>query len=239
MYAVTLGAALSPVGEAIIKVTEGARPIKTAADGDYLLPLFNEVYENALEVTPRLSKKISLHIINSYDVNAFAVGRNTIAVTRGAIEGFTANELKGVLAHEFGHLAYGDTKALLLTRVGNGFFSLVLKLVSLCISLLNWFVNRYEDLAYVAIVFKILLWILNFILWLFMGTGNLIISLNSRYSEYLADGYASRTGYKEQLIGALYILGRIAGEEKAGFMNRAKASHPFTEDRIARLESME
>ena len=44
-------------------------------------------------------------------VNAFAIGRNTIAVTMGAIETFSSDELKGIIAHEFGHLSNGDTNS--------------------------------------------------------------------------------------------------------------------------------
>lgn len=47
-------------------------------------------------------------------INAFAAGWTNddavIAVTRGALERLTREELQGVVAHEFGHLANGDTR---------------------------------------------------------------------------------------------------------------------------------
>ena len=47
-------------------------------------------------------------------INAFAAGWGpddaVIAVTRGALERLTREELQGVVAHEFSHLAHGDTR---------------------------------------------------------------------------------------------------------------------------------
>lgn len=122
IYAVSVAMALSPIGEFILRRSVGARPLATQKDKDYLLPLFQSVYDEVLELNPKTSKKIKLYIAEDYTVNAFAVGRNTIVLNRGAIEGFSEEQLKGVIAHEFGHLSHGDTKALLLTTVGNGFF---------------------------------------------------------------------------------------------------------------------
>jgi Zn-dependent protease with chaperone function len=47
-------------------------------------------------------------------INAFAAGweqqDSVVAVTRGALERLTRDELQGVLAHEFGHVLNGDTR---------------------------------------------------------------------------------------------------------------------------------
>ena len=47
-------------------------------------------------------------------INAFAAGweqqDSVVAVTRGALERLTRDELQGVLAHEFGHILNGDTR---------------------------------------------------------------------------------------------------------------------------------
>ena len=47
-------------------------------------------------------------------INAFAAGweqqDSVVAVTRGAIERLTRDELQGVVAHEFGHILNGDTR---------------------------------------------------------------------------------------------------------------------------------
>jgi len=68
-------------------------------------------------------------------INAFAAGHTThdaaVAVTRGALESFTRDELQGVVAHEFSHILNGDMRLnvrlmgllfgiLLLSVIGRG-----------------------------------------------------------------------------------------------------------------------
>ena len=47
-------------------------------------------------------------------INAFAAGweqqDSVVAVTRGALERLTRDELQGVVAHEFSHILHGDTR---------------------------------------------------------------------------------------------------------------------------------
>ena len=64
-------------------------------------------------------------------INAFAAGLSTsdaaIAVSRGALDNLTRNELQGVIAHEFSHIANGDMR-LNLRLVGVLFGILVIAL---------------------------------------------------------------------------------------------------------------
>jgi Zn-dependent protease with chaperone function len=68
-------------------------------------------------------------------INAFAAGHTlndaAVAVTRGALDAFSRDELQGVMAHEFSHILNGDMRLnvrlmgllfgiLLLTVVGRG-----------------------------------------------------------------------------------------------------------------------
>ena len=142
------------------------------------------------------------------------------------------------MAHELGHIAYGDTKALLLTNIGNGFFSLLISIANIFVKIFNHFISRKKDNDYIILAMKIIVGLINFVIWLFLSIGNLFLCMNSRSSEYLADGHAHRTGYGQHLIGALYIIDRISTEER-GFRNRLKATHPPTSKRIARLEELE
>ena len=65
------------------------------------------------EVSTRASIKMpKLYVIESNNPNAFATGRNeksaVIAVTSGLLELLTEQELKGVIAHEIGHIKNKD-----------------------------------------------------------------------------------------------------------------------------------
>lgn len=243
IYGSCVALALSPLGEIVVRLMEGVKPIQTQEDKDYLLPIFEEVYEEAKAFSPHINKEIKLYVTDSMTVNAFAVGRKTVAVTRGAIHTFSPDELKGILAHELGHMANGDTKALLIKLVGNGFFSLI-------ILILRFIVNILENLSLILSSKNIVLAVISFITILsrrvmnlaiivFIFVGDAIIALNSRYSEFLADEYAHLIGYGEDLKNALYILSKLSMPRKVTLMERIKATHPYTSARIERLEHLE
>lgn len=130
-YAVAMLVALSPIGEWFIRLTNHTRQLETNREIDYLVPIFEEVYDEAKEQYPYLPK-ITVYTIDSLVVNACAMGRHTVAVTRGAMETFSEDELKAVIAHEIGHILYGHTTALLLNIIGNGVFSVFVIVAKVC-----------------------------------------------------------------------------------------------------------
>lgn len=243
IYGVSIAFALSPLGEAIARIQEGAKPLQTQQDKDYLLPIFEEVYEDVLNITPSISKNIKIYITESMSVNAFALGSNTIAVTRGALYTFSVDELKGILSHEFGHMVNGDTKALLIKLVGNGFFSLIVFVFRLITSILQTISNALSSKNLVIVVISFILFltrlIIDVFLFLFVLIGDVIIAFNSRYSELLADEYAHIIGFGEELKSALYVISKLEMPSKLTLTERLKASHPYTTARIEKLESLE
>ena len=98
---VIIGIAISPIGEFILRFIYGAKSIKTNKDKERLLPLFNEVYDTIKEKSHYSNNNIKLYIDNSMNINAYAMGRRTIVITKGAMESLPDNQIKGVLAHEF------------------------------------------------------------------------------------------------------------------------------------------
>ena len=239
LYAVTLTLAFLPIGENILRMMSGARKFnKTNRDREYLFPIFSEVYNSSFSRNiTQISSSVSLYIIPDHDINAFAIGRRTICVTRGAINALSEDELKGVIAHEFGHIVNGNTMAGLFTTVGNGFFSVAVWILSIILATLKWFFGRFKDTKIIMILLNILTAVFNLFIWCFKGFGEIILSLNSRYNEFQADRYAGKIGYKDNLIEALYILRELEWN-KGGIKSRLTASHPYIDDRIERLERM-
>lgn len=92
--------AISPIGEVILRFIYGVKSVKTNKDKEYLLPLFNEVYETVRRNENYNNTKIKLYIDKSMTVNAYAMGTRTIAITRGSIETLTSDQIKGLFAHE-------------------------------------------------------------------------------------------------------------------------------------------
>lgn len=242
IYILSIMLALSPAGETILRVLQKANPVATQKDREYLLPLFQEVYEQSRQSTPELRKDIRLYIIESMVINAFAAGKRTIAVTRGAVEALDREQLKGILAHEFGHMAHNDTRALIINLVGNGFFSLILFALRICMNIIQLILTIIQGKNVVFFVFSIIAWIIRILVelftFVFIILGNILLSINSRINEYNADRYAFEIGYGEQLIASLYLLKQVSLPPNMTLMERVTASHPNIDNRIKRLEQM-
>jgi heat shock protein HtpX len=245
VYIVTLLVALSPAGEEIFRITEGIRPLATKQEREYLLPIFEEVYNEVKAKHPNISENIQLYISDSIAPNAFALGRQSIAVTRGLTEGFTAEQIKGILGHEFGHITHGDTKALILKVVGNGLFSIAIVVVRVLLKFMIGVCNAIHfevftslianvvalTLSVISIAFELAVFVTN-------QLGDFILTANSRNNEFLADEFSYRAGYGEELISALYDLQAMSGGGRTSLVEHLKATHPYTAERIRRLEEM-
>ena len=243
IYAVSISIALSPIGEAIVRLTESCREPATEQEQNYLMPIFEEVYNNAKTANSTLNSAIKLYIMDAMYVNAFAIGRKTIALTKGAMETFTAEELKGVLAHEFGHMTYGHTKALLLSVIGNFFYSIILWILRLLLSIVESITSTFASMNVVILVFRLMAFVLRIVFevstFIFINLGEIILAINSRAQEMQADEFSYKIGYGREQISALYLLQKIEINAKVKLSERLKASHPYLSDRIAHLEKLE
>lgn len=237
LYGASIALALCPVGEALLRFIEQARPLQTQEEKDYLEPIFEEVYQNAKEQYPNLSDEIHLYIIDKNFVNAFAIGRNTIAVTIPAIQTFSQDELKGIIGHEFGHIAHGDTKALLLNVIGNGIFTILNFIMQIGLFIINFCIGLTRN-SIAMIMATIVSFIFNISILAFMIFGEIILAINSRKNEYNADKFAHSIGFGDELIKSLYILQKISIPSDIPLLERLRASHPHTTSRIAKLEAM-
>lgn len=239
-YAIALVIALSPLGEWFLRLTSHARQLETNREIDYLVPLYEEVYTEAKEQYSYLPE-IKIYTIDSLVVNAFAIGRHTIAVTRGAMETFSEDELKAVISHEIGHILYGHTTALILNVIGNGVFSVFVIVAKCVLSVLDLLQAPFEEktkgISYLFLsMFRFLF---NLILFVFMFLGNVILSANSRNNEYQADEFAHQIGYGGDLIESLYLLQKMSLGEEMALVERMTASHPLLAKRIGRLETLQ
>lgn len=229
--------ALTPLGEAIMRLINHANKIQTKEDKDYLYPIFNDVYENALIQNPKLSKNIKLFINNDKSANAFACANNTICVTRGAIYTFSKEELQGIFAHELGHLSNNDTRISMIFFIGNMLFVIVAFIVNIFYSIIYKAIkNREGKTQFVTKILNIFKIILSNIISFIVCS---IFALNSRMCEYNADLFASNIGYGLELRDALNIFKSIDINSKMSIMERIYATHPNLDSRIAHLEKLE
>lgn len=235
LYVVSIGIALSPIGEWLIRIINHVRPIETKEEKGQLNDLFTDVYRTAKEKHPDLPY-IRLYIQDTMTVNACAINSHTIAVTKGAMETFNEDELKGILFHEIAHIYYGHTTMSLLATIGNGFFSVFVLIARILMLLLDSISDPYKDRGFGHFLLSICRFILEAMLFIFMLFFNIAFAVNSRSGEYMADKFAYENGYGQDLVDALYILQRMSLGDNSNLVDQMTASHPRISKRIMTLE---
>jgi len=231
VYVLSLIVVFSPLGEIFMRMFAHVRPLETAEEKEYLRPLFAEVCAEAEMKNPKelVKSKIDIYIIDQMTVNAVAIGRNTVAVTKGAVKTFSEDELKAVIAHEIAHIVNMDTIALMFSKIGNGIFSIGM----ISIRLFGWIFSKIHITRPFAAVVDT---IFNAIFTAFFFIMQAPLSLRSRKSEKRADSYALELGIGEDMVSALYTLEKINLSGEASLIQKILASHPRVTSRIEALE---
>jgi len=193
------------------------------------------VYEVAEETARVAGVQVpALYILpNEPGINAFAAGLSlkdaAIGFTRGSVELFTRDELKGVMAHEFAHVLNGDMR--ISTRLMGITFGL--GLLAFVGSNLMFLAGRAPSqnqsrggAAYWAI--GLALWIIGWIGIVFSSLMQLAVS---RQREFLADASAVQLARNPRGIAdALKKIGSPKVGSGVGNKHAAEASHLFFGD---------
>ena len=175
----------------------------------------------------------SLYVLeNESAINAFAAGYSpsdaAIAVTRGALDRLNRDELQGVIAHEFSHVANGDMR-LNIRLMGVLFGILMISLIGRKVLYLGG--GSRDRSAAAVMVAALVALIVGSIGMLF---GRMIKASVSRSRERLAD--ASAVQFTRQTAGLAGALKKIAGlPEGARLSDRAdaeEASHMLFGDGV-------
>ncbi|UOE53489.1 M48 family metalloprotease [Cytobacillus oceanisediminis] len=234
-YLISLAAMLSPLGEFILRLRTGSRPIKRRDLERKLRPLFDNVYQKAKIKDPTLPGNIKLFIHKSPIPNAFAVGRKTVCVTQGLLD-IPEDEIEAILAHEFGHLSHKDTDFLLAITVGNIFVNIALWFIRLIWIILTIPLGIVLKMLSEDVGEKLHGVIIQFPVWAWTRFGLLFIQASSRQNEFEADRFAADLGYGSELASA---LDRVAGQSPdIGILKAMYSTHPDTDERIGRLQDL-
>lgn len=250
IYVLSVVIALSPVGETMLRWQNGCKEITDENILSRIEPLFNEVHLGAVNKDSALKRDIRFFMSDDEEPNAFATGRNTVCITEGLLK-LSNEEIKGVLAHEFGHLSHKDTDAILVVAVGNlivSVFFIVLRIfirvINAIVGFLVGIVVSNED-GFIAKIVMGIKWLADFlidtiigaIMWLWTKLGVLICLTSSRQNEYHADEFAADLNYKNELISALTSLDKMEPSKNKGLWAALNSSHPETSLRIEKLQS--
>ncbi len=203
----------------------------------------------------------AVYILDEPGINAFAAGYTldeaVIAVTQGALDALTRDELQGVIAHEFSHILNGDM------RINIRLMGIIFGI--LCISLIGQFLCRSAPFAMrrrssgnnsnqlAAMLALLALGVAMIAIgWVGRFFARIIKAAISRQREFLAD--ASAVQFTRNRDGITGALKKIAGwptgsaiqanrSEEASHLffgpialSRLFATHPPLEERIRRLD---
>lgn len=227
---------LSPLGEAYVRFKEKAGPLARDSQTEWLFRVFDEVHAAARSVSPSVGAKVKLYYKQTDDVNAYAVGHRTIIVTDGILA-LSDEDLKGVLAHEFGHIANGDSDLTLGINVSNTilviFTALIGFVVTTMSSLFSMLFESVDAKATCAAIAGVIVLALSLVYYLWVKFGMLLVNASSRNNEYAADAFAVDCGFGAGLYSALSQLD--PSKTRSGFFSLLASSHP---DTVARLEKI-
>ncbi|MDF3607105.1 zinc metalloprotease HtpX [Paracoccus sp. DMF-8] len=209
-----------------------------------------------VDMVEALAKRANLpmpavYVLETDQPNAFATGRNpqnaAVAVTQGIMRVLNRDELAGVIAHELAHIKHRDTLTMTITATMAGAIAMLGNMLMFSSMFGGRGDNRGGGLAAIAaMIFAPI-------------AAGLVQMAVSRTREYEADRTgADICGQPMALASALAKISRAAGQVvnipaernpasasmfivnplHALRMDRLFATHPATEDRIARLQAM-
>jgi heat shock protein HtpX len=192
------------------------------------------VYQRAKRKTPGLVNDIVLKVMYTPEPNAYAIGRRTICVSEGLFR-LSDGEIKGILAHEVGHLACRHTEIQLLIGGGNfivTLFILMIKVVAAIIAAFSMYTG-YRNRSFITVVVGLFF---AGIVWLWTKFCMLFLMWSMRKNEYVADAYAADLGYGVELARGLDAIGTSKPQES--LLKALYSTHPNAYDRIGRLQQM-
>ncbi len=243
-------------GGATVAEMLGGRQVPAATTDLQQRQLLNVVEEMAIAAGMPIPR---VYLLEDNGINAFAAGLSpanaVIGVTRGTMTRLSREELQGVIAHEFSHIANGDMR-LNIRLIGVLHGILLIGLIGGFLLRSIRFSGRSRSRKGGGGLAAIAALGLGLLIIGYAGSffGNWIKSIVSRQREFLADSSAVQfTRNKDGIAGALKKIGGSAGSyldspaaaqyshaffaEGVGFFLQSFfATHPPLEERIRRIE---
>jgi len=214
------------------------------------------IYGSVQDIAQRLHIKMpEVWVYESPDPNAFATGPSKnnamVAVSTGLLQNLKEQEVKGVLAHEMGHVFNGDMfTTTVLAGLMNTFVYYISHFVYQILAQPSQ--DREEGSAGNPLLAMVVFIFLQVILTIL---ASVVINWHSRHREYAADAFSAKVYGKSSMISALRGIDRwvksteqeYATQDALATMKIAGrssglwhlfATHPPIEDRIAALERL-
>lgn len=231
----------SPAGQWLLRLLSGARNA-IGREEARLNPIIAQVQERIAERLGLPQVPVKLMVTDSPLPDAFAIGKNTLVLSRTLYETANDDELAAVIAHEFAHLHNGDSH-----RLG---IALGVSLISLSITAVSGIILRLfaalhkgagkTDGGIAIVLFSLVFVIFAGIFWLISKLGNFLLRLITlfvgRREEFEADKFAVKAGYGAGLIAFLDKIKNLEFGKAVAILDRLYATHPTIMLRIGELE---
>lgn len=235
VYAICLFLAFIPLTEYLFYVFGSYRPLRTNKERQKLEPIFNTLKDICKENNMVYKKEVFLYIQDSMEINAFAFGRQTLCVSRGALKLLSEEQLMAVICHEMGHLYHGHTTLAIMFNIAVLPFSIVVSVLSkVAYSYKSYFTAKKS-----GFLFSVIYFLLTLIPNAFFLINDLISLGASRRNEYQADLFAFENGLSEGLLKLLYNLDKIHYKSPEKLTDYLQATHPPLTKRIEAIERKE
>ncbi len=184
--------------------------------GDFDEQRFSNIVDE-MSISSGMKRPLAMVVARDQGINAFAAGWDeddaVVAVTRGALEHLTREELQGLVAHEFSHIGEGDTR-LNMRLIGMVFgLEMLYRMGQRLVEPDEK--DRRMALALIGLAIMAAGWLG----WL---AGHALQAAVSRQREYLADARAVQWTRSRDGLGG--VLRKIMSQQSEGVVSRRVGS---------------
>lgn len=228
---------LTPTAESILRFFHGGR-LSRGEETEIISNSFQPVMERAKEAGDFKHRTPQFYVSDNLFPNAFAIGSNSIVITKKLVDIATAGELSAVIAHEMGHLKNGDSQVRLINAIINVVGSIAAKIGTVFITIIAFFTGIFSESSssafFVYLIGIVIVWVLRTIHWLLQRAINLGTLAVGRQAEYVADGYVKKLGYAPHMVS---FLQKVAPMDirTSGWVEALYRTHPEPGKRIEKL----
>jgi Zn-dependent protease with chaperone function len=207
-----------------------------------LEPLLSDVIAqvNKEYTTNYQPKDFKIKVSEDKITNAFALWYNTLIINRGAFDALNDEQLRAIMAHEFGHLYYRDSVRSIALIFSSFATRVVMWLYGIYIVITSMFAKNAKGEVATAAGLAVLVPMILFLPIIILNEigSRIFYLLNmgmSRGAEYRADAFVASLGYKADMISALEVIDNTTVTNNS-FIAKLMATHPSPMQRIGALE---
>lgn len=200
----------------------------------YIQDILRDIEAAARDIPDLEIPELHVYISGQMQLNAFSIGRGSIVIMRPLLQALDRDEVRGVLAHEIGHLVHRDTIWGLLRFAAASVGQTAIQFLSLIAS-------GFAFLALIPLFGFLFIWMSLFVNAIIYGLkfilqipASLLALCGSRQNEYDADAFAVKLGFGPGLYRALLVLSNGATDNMT-LSQRLQSTHPVTRDRLKRI----